>query len=277
MSGDDSDAPEGRAERDARNVSVNHATRDDRTNAAPFGTVALDAPVTREDFERAVRALHLGDLELRDLVLRLAAQVVALTEELGRPLPPSDEALARIRAADARDRAGVWLDTALEDKYEAVNAAPPCAELMPICQARCCKLAFALSTADLDEGVIRWDYGQPYLIRQRASDGYCVHNDPSSHGCTVHEHRPGVCRRYDCRDDARVWLDYAARIPAPMEALVDSRATSSDGGATFDLMERAQRRTAAEAIESNALAYTFPDEEPHRGPTVVPRTRKPRV
>src|SRR5215467_4814865 len=92
----------------------------------------------------------------------------------------------------------------------------PCAELIPLCQARCCTLSFALSTEDLDEGVIRWDYGQPYLIRQRSSDGYCVHNAPGSHACTVHAFRPRVCRGYDCRKDTRVWIDYEQRIPAPM-------------------------------------------------------------
>lgn len=27
--------------------------------------------------------------------------------------------------------------------------------------------------------------------------------------------RPAVCRSYDCRDDPRIWSDYARRIPAP--------------------------------------------------------------
>ena len=85
-------------------------------------------------------------------------------------------------------------------------------ELLPICQARCCKLSFPLSTQDLDEGVIRWDYGEPYLIRQRASDGYCVHNGAGS--CTVHAQRPMICRTYTCKDDKRIWADFDARILA---------------------------------------------------------------
>ncbi len=50
-----------------------------------FGTADANEPVTRADFERALRFLNLSDLELRDTVLRLAAQVVALTDELVRP------------------------------------------------------------------------------------------------------------------------------------------------------------------------------------------------
>lgn len=257
-----------------------------------FGTLAHDAPITRDDFERALRALHLGDLEARDMLLRLAAQVVALTEELARRLPapvdaaPGDSFTARVHAAvpaaferirntDARSTPRVWLDTSLENKYElaassspaAPTDAPPCNELLDLCKARCCQMDFPLSTADLDEGIIRWDYGQPYLIRQRASDGFCVHNDPTTHACTVHVHRPAACRRYDCRNDSRVWIDYAKRIPAPL-------GTPGDGGASlepFDLLERAKRRAAAEAIEHNAVSRVFPDDGPTTGPALAAR------
>lgn len=244
-----------------------------------FGTVALDAPITREDFERAVRALHLSDLDQHALLLRLAAQVVALTEELDRRLPAAEssvaaavgeaipETLDRIRASDARATARVWLDTSVESKYDVANAAVPCDELMPLCQARCCKLDLPLSTLDLDEGVIRWDYGQPYKIRQRASDGYCVHNDPASHGCTVHAHRPAVCRRYDCRDDARIWIDFENRIPAPPDHLGDGGGGPDD----FQLMERVKLRAYAEAVELNAITHVYPDDEPHTGPAPMPR------
>jgi Fe-S-cluster containining protein len=132
---------------------------------------------------------------------------------------------------------------------------------------------FPLSSVDLDEGVIRWDYGQPYMIRQRASDGFCVHNDPTTHGCTVHAQRPAACRRYDCRKDERVWIDYERRIPAPL-------GTPGDGlhdVESFDLMERVKMRAAAEAIESNAVSRVYADDEPHEGPALTPRPpRAPR-
>jgi len=51
-----------------------------------YGTAAPDAPATRAELERAVRNLHMSDLDLRDAMLRLAARVVALTDELTRRL-----------------------------------------------------------------------------------------------------------------------------------------------------------------------------------------------
>ena len=132
---------------------------------------------------------------------------------------------------------------------------------------RCCKLTVALSSADLDEGVIRWDYGQPYMIRQRASDGFCVHNDPATHGCTVHAQRPLVCRKYDCRDDARVWIDYDKRIPAPLDAAVDVAKKE------FDLMDRVQRRLLSIVGESTAINDVYPDADPTTGPTPAPGRR----
>jgi len=256
-----------------------------------YGTAAPTAPVTRADFERAVRNLHMSDLDLRDSLFQLAARVVALTDELVRrldgvepqPAPPNMPAelregtiedavgqqmadtLAKIRAGDAGTGQRVSLDISGEDKYLAANAGPPCAELIAICEARCCQLSFPLSTADLDEGVIRWDYGQPYLIRQRASDAYCVHNDPASHGCTVHEHRPRVCRRYDCRHDPRIWIDFEQRIPAP-PAERRNPEHEPKGGAVFDLFERARLRALAVHVETTAISNSFADATPQRGP-----------
>lgn len=94
-----------------------------------------------------------------------------------------------------------------------------CPSLIPICKARCCRLRFALSRQDLDRGVVRWDYEEPYLIAQNR-EGWCAHIDMGSTGhatmgCTVYEHRPMTCRLFDCREDGRIWLDFERRIPAP--------------------------------------------------------------
>jgi Fe-S-cluster containining protein len=216
--------------------------------------------------------------------------VIALTDELTRrldgveplPAPPGTPApppvmtveaatdaaleptLEMIRASDARSAGRVSLDLVGlgASKYRTESPPVPCAELIPLCHARCCTLSFALSTEDLDEGVIRWDYGQPYLIRQRGSDGYCVHNDPDSRGCTVHAHRPRVCRSYDCRKDARVWIDYEQRIPAP---LVGGQLALKTGGG-FDLVERARARAAAIARETLAISESFAEAGPRKGP-----------
>jgi hypothetical protein len=252
-----------------------------------YGTSDPDAPVTRADFERALRHLNLSDLDLRDAMVQLAARVVALVDELTRrmdgvePAPAAPgtpaqasgatvevavqmamkDALAQIRAVDAGQPTRVALDLG-GDKYATEPSTPPCAELLHLCKARCCQLPFALSTADLDEGVIRWDYGQPYMIRQRASDRFCVHNDPDDHTCTVHEQRPRVCRTYDCRDDKRVWLDYAQRIVAPSIDVPHGKPSP----AGFDLMERARQRAVAILVEDKAISDSHADAEPHLGP-----------
>jgi Fe-S-cluster containining protein len=105
------------------------------------------------------------------------------------------------------------------DKYaEGQTADVDCANLIQYCQARCCTFKFYLTKWDLDEGVARWDYGNPYWILQR-DDGYCVHCDPTSLGCTIYPVRPHTCRRFDCRGDKRIWTDFERRVPAPEEAL----------------------------------------------------------
>jgi len=238
--------------------------------------VSDDEPVSRADFERAMRHLNLSDLELRDAVLQLGARLVALTDELTRridgvepdPAPPGTAAAAptetlesatmsafpstldHVRAADAQSPWRVVLDAGA-DKYQVESSTPPCDEVLHLCQARCCTFDFYLSTVDLDEGVLRWDHGRPYLIRQRA-DGYCVHNDAATHRCTVHAGRPRVCRTYDCRDDRRIWLDFAARIPAPPEdATLQPQVAPPTA---FDLVERARARAAAIQRERASIA-----------------------
>jgi Fe-S-cluster containining protein len=234
-----------------------------------------DEPIRRVDFERAMRHLNLADLELRDAVLQLGARVVALTDELTRrldgvepePAPPGTAAAASARTvetavahdapatyeqvltADARGQWRVCLDLG-PSKYEVEPSTPPCDELLPLCAARCCTFHFDLSTVDLDEGVIRWDYGQPYLLRQ-GRDGYCVHSDPASRACTVHAQRPRACRTYDCRGDTRIWIDYERRIPAPH--VPAARTAPHAPPDEFQLLERVRARAAAISAEHHAV------------------------
>jgi Fe-S-cluster containining protein len=262
--------------------------KDDKTDDVDentWGTVPRDQPISRKDFERALRGLNTANLMVRDQLLHLAAQVVALTDEVTRridgveprPAPPNtpadppittvetmvalttDDHLEKIRANDSVTDNGVAYDLDAESKYDAVAESPPCEELIPICQARCCRLRFALSTEDLDEGVVRWDYGRPYMIRQRESDGRCVHNAPDTRFCTVHAVRPRVCRTYHCRDDKRIWTDYDNRIPAPEPNNIKKEWK-------FDLMERALQRTLAMYKDHDAMANSYPEKAPKRGP-----------
>jgi Fe-S-cluster containining protein len=247
--------------------------------------MADDELVTRADFERAMRHLNLSDLELRDALLQLGARVVTLIDEVTRrvdgvepdPAPPGTaapspsstiehavnamlpETLHGVRVADTRVRGRVTFDLG-PSKYEVEPSSPPCAEVIHLCKARCCTFNFALSPIDLDEGVLRWDYGQPYLIRQRQSDGYCVHNDATTHQCTVHPTRPRICRTYDCTHDPRIWIDFEKRIPAPIEDATRQPVLPPE--TEFDLVERAKARAAAHAAERTSMAAPWADPKP---------------
>jgi Fe-S-cluster containining protein len=102
------------------------------------------------------------------------------------------------------------------DKYQAQGETVEidCAARYHLCKGSCCRLRFMLTRQDLDEGIVRWEYHRPYLNAQRA-DGYCTHNDSQTLRCTIYTHRPTPCRVFDCREDPRIWVDFAARIPNP--------------------------------------------------------------
>jgi Fe-S-cluster containining protein len=89
------------------------------------------------------------------------------------------------------------------DDFVPVN----CAERIHVCKAVCCKLSFALTPDEVESGTTKWDLGSPYHIRQEA-DGYCTHNDPATRGCGIYGNRPGICRRYSCAGDGRIWADF---------------------------------------------------------------------
>lgn len=257
-----------------------------------FGTADLDAPVPRRDLERALRHQNLADLDLREAVLLVGARVIALMDELTRrldgvepePAPPDTPAtpsagtieqavarqvpdiLAQVRGAAYQTPGRVLLDRAV-DKYTVPPSDLPCAELVHLCHARCCTYDFALSTQDLDEGIVRWDYGQPYRIRQRASDHTCVHCDPESRACTIHEARPRTCRSYDCRKDPRVWIDFEQRIPAPLPAPgeqgVELPPPASEE--SLDLETWLHERLRALQLEQRSMSATSADPGATRG------------
>jgi Fe-S-cluster containining protein len=93
------------------------------------------------------------------------------------------------------------------------DAEPPvqvdCAARIHICEAVCCKLDFPLSPEEIEGGVVRWDLGRPYAIRQE-SDGLCSHCDHTTRACGIYEDRPTPCKRYSCAADDRIWTDFDA-------------------------------------------------------------------
>ncbi|HZS41326.1 MAG TPA: YkgJ family cysteine cluster protein [Polyangia bacterium] len=164
--------------------------------------------------KRAHDAEARSDGELAEVRARLA-QLVALLEARGAindgHVRAIDRAGERARAAE---RPKVRLRQYV-DKYQVPGGDIDCEARLHLCHARCCAFSFELSAQDLDEGVVRWELEQPYVIRHEA-DGYCTHVDRKTLGCTIYAKRPAACRGFDCRGDARVWLDFDARIPAPM-------------------------------------------------------------
>ncbi|HEX2959851.1 MAG TPA: YkgJ family cysteine cluster protein, partial [Chitinispirillaceae bacterium] len=80
-----------------------------------------------------------------------------------------------------------------------------------ICKQRCCRLIFALTEQDVQEGIVRWDSHKPYMLK-RNERHICVHLVDGQ--CSIYEHRPGVCRKLDCRNDRRFWTDFEGMVPA---------------------------------------------------------------
>lgn len=221
------------------------------------------------ELEEALRRALLAVEEARAQVLHHAANAQALSDELGAHLgtlsaeeaDAIEERLAArasahretMREVDAADDRRLQLGDAV-DKYAVERGGPPCPELIPICHGRCCTFDFALSSQDLDEGVVAWDRGRPYLIKHGA-DGHCVHSDPETRFCGVYQHRPTICRTYDCRNDPRIWIDYEARIPAPLD-VEDPPAWSTP----FNLLDRLRRRDESLAAETAALRRAKPGD-----------------
>jgi Fe-S-cluster containining protein len=180
-------------------------------------------PLDRDELEGGLRFLHVlgmqGRIGNEETSLRLEALIEELAARSAIDLRSLDARrdLLRQRGRDRRGDADVQVGGS-EDKY-AVTDLPDidCDARLHLCRARCCTFTFPLSFQDLDERVVRWDYEHPYRIARNDS-GYCVHNDVGRRTCTVYDQRPAVCRTYDCRKDARVWLDFEKRLPAPLGA-----------------------------------------------------------
>ena len=126
------------------------------------------------------------------------------------------ESVAERLADQARERGdGVMIQDPEQDKYTFEGTVDiDCPDRVHLCKAACCRLTFALSRQDIEEGVVRWDLGKPYVIRQE-EDGWCCHLDRGTRLCTIREHRPVPCRGFDCRNDKRIWLDFEQWIPNP--------------------------------------------------------------
>lgn len=220
-----------------------------------------DDPVTRTELERALRFLNNAMSQMRDELLQLGAQVVTLTRKLEEKgavqeadvLAALPAAVAEVRLADeSSPPLRVDLRETLTDKHEVESPAIPCAELLPLCKARCCTLTFTLSTQDLEDRQVRWDLAKPYWNLRRP-DGYCVHHESASGGCGIYQHRPVPCRTFDCRKDRRIWIDYDKRIPAPPQD--DDVVILAPRPSEEQVAENTRARHNAMMVEDAALRF----------------------
>ena len=125
-------------------------------------------------------------------------------------LPPSYTRLAsKIRG----ERSTVRLSLVADKRKKEVPDID-CAARLHLCHARCCQFDVSLSAEDIADG-IPWVFDEPYLLPRDPHTRKCVCMDEQG-ACTIYEKRPASCRVYDCRPDPRVWIDFDARIPAPM-------------------------------------------------------------
>jgi Fe-S-cluster containining protein len=171
----------------------------------------------RVQLEGGMRFIHQMEVQGRVEQTQLAIESSALVDLLIAKgiisMREFDERLQTARQRQTEREMGQSFPTMgeQEDKYSVTSPDIPCAELLHLCRAACCNMVFSLSLQDLEEGKLKWNYAAPYRIRQDAITGKCVHfND----GCDVYDHRPNACRKYDCRNDSRIWEDFAQRIPA---------------------------------------------------------------
>ena len=162
----------------------------------------LDASLTRV-YEASV---HLYSL----IELLISKGIIGIEElEEGKKI-----AGKRLEESYKKAGIGVRLQQTETDKYEVSEEIQiDCESRMHICRAACCRLSFSLSTQDIYEG-IRWDLGNPFM-NVIGESGYCVHLQPDVLRCTIYEQRPAICRKYDCRNDQRIWLDFDKMVINP--------------------------------------------------------------
>jgi Fe-S-cluster containining protein len=178
---------------------------------------------TREEVAAGLRYAHFRADANTGKLLEVASFLYAAIDLLSKQglldITELDErkkaAAAQLMEKFAERGMGVVYQKPEQDKYTfAQEAKIDCGNRLHLCKAACCKLRFALSKQDVEEGIVHWDFSAPYVIA-RGTNGYCQHLDQEQKCCSVYAHRPIPCRGYDCRNDKRIWLDFEKRVINP--------------------------------------------------------------
>lgn len=187
--------------------------------ASPADVAELDRQVergslfTQAALERSFRRLNNAEALLSRVIDRLVVNGIMTEDESDVSLEDADDEPPP-DAEDPPPPASIgWPSIAMriDDGDESAPSVVDCAARMHVCRAVCCKLKFPLSPAEVEAGQLKWDIGHPYVIRQ-ASTGYCVHNAGATGRCGVYADRPGVCRRFSCAGDTRIWSDFDGMV-----------------------------------------------------------------
>jgi Fe-S-cluster containining protein len=159
------------------------------------------------------------------LVELMAEKGVLAIEELDAR---KDQIADRVQRRFLSKGMGVVLQDPEQDKYTfEAEAHVDCENRVHLCKAACCRMIFPLSRQDIAERIVMWDLEAPYMIAQ-TEDRYCRHLDRTACRCTVRAHRPIPCRAYDCRNDPRIWSDFANYVINPdLDRLFEKRQTSA--------------------------------------------------
>ena len=177
---------------------------------------------TQATLQRGFQRIDEAEMLLVSLVRALATKGLISEAELGvrlsespagePPLDPEPEPEME-RDDDPRETQPsiTWPSLALrvdpDGPAEKPEVLVDCEARMPVCQAICCHLKFPLTVQEVDAGNVKWDIGHPYIIRHE-SNGWCTHNADGTRGCEIYDERPGVCRKYSCYGDGRIWSDF---------------------------------------------------------------------
>ena len=101
------------------------------------------------------------------------------------------------------------------DKYTfAGGVRIDCENRVHLCRAACCRLPFALSKQDIQEGTCAGISASRIMIAQE-EDGYCTHLDRSCHRCTVTSIGRFRAAATTAGRTRRIWLDFENKTINP--------------------------------------------------------------